>query len=165
MTRFFYYFTLLFVYILSIVTADSHPSTATDERTLRQVLAAMNATKLAQLFDTNELGDYLNNTQQSLTLLVPPNEALDESLIPQNDIEEWLKYHLIDQRMGPETLVDGALLKTKAGRDLLGAGNKQRIRVHVTVQDKGYHTSKQSIQFDRAVVVGEPGNSSPPPLA
>ncbi|KAI8081454.1 FAS1 domain-containing protein [Halteromyces radiatus] len=119
----------------------------------------MNATKLVDLFDIYGLADYLDNDdKQQLTVLVPTNEALDETMIPQNDIDEWLRYHIIEHRYAPEELVDGALLVTKAGGGLLGRHQQQRIRVHVTVQDKSFYSEKkkQSIQFGDAVVTGEP---------
>ncbi|KAI8342689.1 FAS1 domain-containing protein [Chlamydoabsidia padenii] len=147
--------------LLLLTYSFIHSTIAAEERTLRQVLDTINATKLVELFDTNDLGGYLDKSS-SLTLLAPPNEALDETRIPQNDIQEWLKYHIIDRRYGPDELGDGVLLKTMAGKDYLGSGNKQRIRVHVTVQDKvsRYYTEKQSIQFGRSVVVGEPVSAS-----
>ncbi|KAG0169886.1 hypothetical protein DFQ28_002788 [Apophysomyces sp. BC1034] len=127
---------------------------------VRKALIGMNATKFISLFYENGLGDYLENANNSpFTILAPPNEALNENTVPKNQLKSWLRYHIVQDKYNEGDLVDNALLKTES-QDHLGR-HFQRVRVHVTDQDavmtgQDIHATKQSIQFGRAGLVGNP---------
>lgn len=120
----------------------------------------MNATRFIDLFDKNDLGSYLDNDQSDvITILAPPNDALDEpSFMTKTKTQSWLKYHIVHGRYSPSDLQDGQLLETES-HDNLGKVF-QRIDVHITSQDQDYDNDKlfrESISFGKASVLGDPG--------
>ncbi|KAI8985447.1 FAS1 domain-containing protein [Pilobolus umbonatus] len=129
----------------------------------RKALAGMNATDFVDLFDNNDLGDYLNTDgTEKWTILAPPNESLDNDT-PNNDIKSWLKYHIVRGKYTPDDLEDGQMLKTES-HDRLGSNYQQILDVHITDQDPNIfkdhsdrvNTMKQSIQFGRSAVLDDP---------
>lgn len=126
---------------------------------VRKALIGLNATKFTGLLENNGLGGYLD-ANEAYTVLAPPNEALDENTVPKNQIESWLKYHIVRGRYTPDDLADGQLLRSESS-DHLGSTAKQRVYVHVTDQDRAIqspiHVNKRSIQFDQASMIADPG--------
>lgn len=123
---------------------------------------AIHATRFIKLFDDHGLGGYLDDEQdEQITLLAPPNDALDEGNVPNNQMKAWLEYHIIRGRYRPSDLVNGQLLETESHNDL-GEMHHQRIPVTVTEQDPNIYgsnrlfTEKQSIQFDKSRVIKDP---------
>lgn len=123
----------------------------------RKALIAMDATKFVSLLDENELDCYLD-TDTPYTILAPPNEAIDEGTVPRNQLENWLKYHIVSGKHKQDDLGDGMLLKTESN-DRLESKDRQRIVVHVTDQDQRLvkTETKKSIQFNRVGLIGDPG--------
>ena len=123
---------------------------------VRKTLIGLNATKFVQLLETHGLEDYLK-TSDAHTIIAPPNEELDESQVPRNMIESWLKYHIVNKKYDLDNFTDGELLRTESN-DHLGGNNKQRLPVHVIEQtQKPANAMRKSVQFDRASLIGNPG--------
>lgn len=126
----------------------------------RKILQALGSSRFINLLDDNDLGAYLDS-DSPLTILAPPNKALDEGNVPSNKIKSWLQYHIIRGRFLPSDLADGQLLKTES-HDSLGSSFHQRIRVTLAEEDPtlygkdSFYASKQSIQFDKANVLRDP---------
>ncbi|EIE77632.1 hypothetical protein G6F46_004595 [Rhizopus delemar] len=128
----------------------------------RKALNAIHATRFIKLFDDHGLGGYLDDEQdEQITLLAPPNDALDEGNVPSNQMKAWLEYHIIRGRYRPSDLVNGQLLETESHNDL-GETHHQRIPVTVTEQDPNIYGNnrlfieKQSIQFGKSRVIKDP---------
>ncbi|KAI7896307.1 FAS1 domain-containing protein [Mucor mucedo] len=124
----------------------------------RKVLVGMNATRFIELFDENDLGSYLDDQNDVITILAPSNHALDEpKFMTAADTKSWLKYHIVHGRYTPSDLQDGQLLETESHGDLGKAF--QRIDVHIVSQDQDYENDKlfrESITFGKAGVLGDP---------
>lgn len=110
-----------------------------------------NATHMVELFDKYDLANYVDHTENSYTFLVPPNDAINASLISKS----WLSYHIVNGSWPQENLKDEMLLASQFKSSDLG-GNYQRLPVYVETENI-YGQGGQSIQFDRARVVGESG--------
>lgn len=127
----------------------------------RKVLQGLNATRFIQLFDEHNLGSYLDNDQSDvMTILAPPNDALNEdAFVSISKTKEWLKYHIVHGRYEPSDLIDGQLLETESHYNL-GDEHYQRLDVHLSTQDQDIKNpiSKQSIQFGKSGVLSDPGN-------
>ncbi|KAI8876987.1 FAS1 domain-containing protein [Backusella circina FSU 941] len=121
----------------------------------RKTLVGINATRFADLFDSNGLGGYLDkNNNEAITLLAPPNDAFTNAYI--SDIEGWLRYHIVKGAYNESDLIDGQLLETES-HDRLGKSFNQRLQVHITDQHESgndYFINKRSIQFGKSGTLG-----------
>ncbi|KAI8880132.1 FAS1 domain-containing protein [Backusella circina FSU 941] len=118
----------------------------------RKALAGMHyGSRLVDLFDQYGLGIYLDNENDVITLLAPPDDEMGDDLVPSGKIESWLKYHIIQGYFPPEDLRQHQLLLTKS-HDEMGPKEYQRIKVHVN--DPAL--DKPSIQFGKISVLGDP---------
>ncbi|KAI8071765.1 FAS1 domain-containing protein [Gongronella butleri] len=133
-------------------------SAAAKPETFRSVLQAMNSTKFIDLFDAYGLQDYLDaqDDKNQHTLIVPPNDAMDETLVSKYELKDWLLYHVLDRSYGERDFYDNQLLATEAGKIFLGGNIKQRLRVHVTTQDQLTADKKLALQFGNAHLTGKP---------
>lgn len=118
----------------------------------RKYMYGSNATHMVELFDKYDLANYVDHTENSYTFLVPPNDAINASLISKS----WLSYHIVNGSWPQENLKDEMLLASQFKSSDLG-GNYQRLPVYVETENI-YGQGGQSIQFDRARVVGESVN-------
>lgn len=119
----------------------------------RKYMYGSNATHMVELFDKYDMGDYVDQTEKSYTFLVPPNDAINASLISKS----WLSYHIVNGSWPQENLKDEMLLVSQFESTDLG-GNHQRLPVYVESENiYTQFSGGQSIQFDRARVVGESG--------
>lgn len=117
----------------------------------RKYLYGSNGTHMAELFDKYGLSHYMDQKELNYTFLIPPSDLLNQSLVSKS----WLGYHIIQGSWPQENLIDNTLLQSqfKSG-DL---GNKyQRIPVYVE-KENIQSVSSQSVQFDKARVIGEHG--------
>lgn len=120
----------------------------------RKYMYGSNATHMVELFDKYDLGNYVDQSKKDYTFLVPPNDAMNASLISKS----WLSYHIVNESWPQEKLKDNMLLVSQyKSTDLSGA--YQRLPVYVESEDifKIESSSGQSVQFDRSRVIGESG--------
>lgn len=123
----------------------------------------MNATKFVAMMDENGLGNYLDDTSQSLTFLAPINEAFEQFDIEAGNVTKKLLYHMLPTPWKPDQLTDGLLVDTTLHDKMLG-GPAQKMKVSVE-KDGGNLPSDywfkpkpgKTITFDDAIVNGEPG--------
>jgi len=114
--------------------------------TTRKYMYGANGTHMVELFDTYDVGHYIDQKERNYTFLIPPPDKLNQSLISKS----WLSYHVIQGSWPQENLVDNMLLQSefKSG-DL--ANNYQRLPVYV----ENENVVSTSIQFDKARVIGD----------
>lgn len=117
----------------------------------RKYMYGYNATQMVQWFDQYDLGHYLDQQELNYTFLVPPHNAMNESMISKS----WLSYHIINGSWPQENLKDDTLLITQFNSRDLG-GKRQRLPVSV----ESDHLFSSSIQFDHARMIGEDGKLS-----
>ncbi|KAG2177212.1 hypothetical protein INT43_007869 [Umbelopsis isabellina] len=130
--------------------------------TARKYLIGMNATKFVAMMDENGLGNYLDDTSQSLTFLAPINEAFEQFDIEAGNVTKKLLYHILPTPWQPDQLSDGLLVDTTLHDKMLG-GPAQKMKVSVE-NDGGNLPSDywlkpkpgKTITFDDAIVNGEP---------
>jgi uncharacterized surface protein with fasciclin (FAS1) repeats len=114
----------------------------------------LNATKFVKLLDEAGLGHYLEDNDNSYTVLAPQNEALDIDEIPRKYLNAWLSYHIVKGQWKPDNFTDGQLLTSESKSDDL-RGGKQRIKVYV--DESGVIEDHKSISFGRSGVAQDPG--------
>ncbi|KAG2187558.1 hypothetical protein INT44_005247 [Umbelopsis vinacea] len=124
---------------------------------LRKHLIGMNATKFVSLVDEAGLGHYLEDSDNSYTILAPLNEALDLDEVPRKYLKNWLSYHILKGQWMPNNFTDGQLLKTESRSDELD-GRKQRLKVYVE-NSRLIADDHKSITFGRSGVAAEPAKS------
>ena len=145
--------------------------------TPEKYLLALNATRFVSLFRDAGLSHLLQASKHNLqnnasyTILAARDDVLERmSTLPWRslpevgtaELQDTLRYHVIEGKHTKKQLNDGELLKTMLQTSQL-RGQQQRIAVSVS-DDKHAHLSKEdsSISFGTANVIAEPieaGNS------
>lgn len=117
----------------------------------RKYMYGSNATHMVELFDQYDLNNYIDQNDYNYTFLVPPHDAMNNSIISKS----WLSYHIINGSWPQENLIDNMLLKSEFWSPDLG-NEQQRLPVYVESEDKLVTvTGGKSVQFDHSRVVGE----------
>ncbi|KAL9550526.1 hypothetical protein MBANPS3_004689 [Mucor bainieri] len=117
--------------------------------TTRKYMYGANGTHMVELFDKYDVGHYIDQKELNYTFLIPPPDKLNQSLVSKS----WLSYHVIQGSWPQESLVDSMLLQSEFQSDDL-ANSYQRLPVYVE-KENVVSTSSQSVQFDKARVIGE----------
>ncbi len=111
-----------------------------------------NATQMVELFDKHDLGNYVDQTEKAYTFLVPPNDAINASLISKS----WLSYHILNDTWPQDKLKNDMLLVSEFKSSDL---NEQYQRLTVTVETEKILAGNNGplIQFGGSRVIGESG--------
>lgn len=121
----------------------------------RKYMYGSNATHMVELFDQYDLNNYIDQSESNYTFLVPPHDAMNNSIIS----EPWLSYHIIGGSWPQENLKDNMLLASEFTSPDLG-NKQQRLPVYVESEDKLVTVAGgRSVQFDHSRVVGENSKS------
>ncbi|KAI7871666.1 FAS1 domain-containing protein [Spinellus fusiger] len=122
----------------------------------RKYLVGLNATVFVELLDQYGLGGYLDAPAHPYSFLVPTNQALIESRLPENKMADWLQYHILNGSWFKEDFTSSRLLSTEFRSKAL-KGAYQKLPVFVESESALDTTGKtgKSIHFGRARVIGE----------
>lgn len=135
--------------IIHLIEDTFHPNSI--EFNARKYMYGANSTYMVEYMDQYHLDHYLDQTENYYTFLVPPNDAINKTLLSK----AWLSYHIIKDAWPQQNLNDNMLLDSKYQSYALNQ-NYQKIPVSVEHEVSVY--SGQSIQFAHARVIGDEGN-------
>jgi len=132
-------------------------------------LLALNATRFVGLLRSANLSSYVQAQDRPYTILAPRDDVLDSTLtrsstLPREgtlEMEELLRYHVLDGRWTPDRLADGQLLGTVLRpRGLAGAAQLMPVTVaSADVRALGLPQGNGDIAFGDANVIAEPSAS------
>lgn len=134
--------------IIHIMDDTFHPNSI--EFNARKYMYGANSTYMVEYMDQYHLDQYLDQTENSCTFLVPPNDAINKTLLSK----AWLSYHIIKDAWPQQNLNSSMLLESQYQSYAL---NQHYQKVPVSVEQEVSVYSGRSIQFAHARVIGDEG--------
>ncbi|KAI9254162.1 FAS1 domain-containing protein [Helicostylum pulchrum] len=132
--------------IIHLIDDTFHPNSI--EFNTRKYMHGANSTYMVEYMDQYHLDQYLDQTENNYTFLVPPNDAINKTLLSK----AWLSYHIIKDAWSQQNLNNNMLLDSQYQSYALDQ-HYQKIPVSVE-QEISVYTS-HSVQFAHARVIGD----------